>query len=201
MASRGLAMNPLLQEPLFAMAELPVPPAPRRLFTALLPPPETCAAVDAERQRWSGLPRQLHPIPERMHITLQFFNPVDALHERDWLTALQTLRFEPFDIALTQVDLWRTSKDIIAVLLPEPNEALATLHRATAKLARQAGLPAAINSFRPHLTTLRHAESVTFTPLSQPICWTVRDVHLVWSDLGAKPPQYHRLGRFPIRAF
>ena len=39
------------QNALFAMPELPTPTAPRRLFTALFPPPEACAAIDAERQR------------------------------------------------------------------------------------------------------------------------------------------------------
>ena len=41
------------------MTDLPTPAAPRRLFTALFPPPEACAAIDAERQRWPGLPRRL----------------------------------------------------------------------------------------------------------------------------------------------
>lgn len=73
------------QNALFAMTDLPTPAAPRRLFTALFPPPEACAAIDAERQRWPGLPRRLHPVLGRMHLTLQFFNAVDAPHERDRL--------------------------------------------------------------------------------------------------------------------
>ena len=76
----------------------------------------------------------------------------------------------------------------------------AALHRATAQLARQAGLPAASNGFKPHLTTLRHAERTTLAPLTEPIRWTVRQVDLIWSDLKAQPPQYHRLGQFGRRA-
>ena len=185
------------QNALFTMPELPTPAAPRRLFTALFPLPEASKAIDAERQRWLGLPRRLHPVPERMHITLQFFNQVDAPHERDWLDALHTLRFEPFDIALTQAELWHAPSGVIAVLVPEPTPELAALHHATAQLARQAGLPAA-SGFRPHLTTLRRAEQVTPMPLAQPIRWTVSEVVLIWSELNAQPPQYHRLGHFPL---
>ncbi len=178
------------------MTDLPEPAPPRRLFTALFPPPEACAVVDAERRRWPGLPRRLHPVPGRMHITLQFFNQVDAPHQRDWLAALQALRFAPFEIALVQAELWRAPSGTIAVLLPECTLELAALHRATAQLARQAGLPAATSGFRPHLTTLRHAEHTTLLPLVKAIRWQVRQVDLIWSDLQAKPPRYHRLGEF-----
>lgn len=194
-----LAASPgqTLQNTLFDMTDLPTPSAPRRLFTALFPDAAACAAIDAERRRWTELPRRLHPVPERMHITLQFFNQVDAPHERDWLAALQALRFAPFEIALKQAELWRAPSGVIAVLLPEPGEALVALHEATAQLARQAGLPAASSGFRPHLTTLRHVGHTTLAPLRQPIRWTVRQLDLIWSDLKAQPPRYHRLGSFP----
>ena len=194
-----LAASPgqTLQNTLFDMTDLPTPSAPRRLFTALFPDAAACAAIDAERRRWTELPRRLHPVPERMHLTLQFFNQVDAPHARDWLNALQSLRFTPFEIALTQAELWRAPSGVIAVLLPEPGEALVALHEATAQLARQAGLPAASSGFRPHLTTLRHVGHTTLAPLRQPIRWTVRQLDLIWSDLKAQPPRYHRLGSFP----
>lgn len=184
---------------LFAMHELPTPATPRRLFTALFPPAEACAAIDAVRQRWSGLPQRLRPISERMHLTLQFFNQVDAAHERDWLAALAALRFDAFEIALTHAELWNVPSGNIAVLRPAPSAELEQLHRSTALLARQAGLPAPVGGWRPHLTTLRRAGHVVLAPLDQPIRWTVRGVDLVWSDLQARPPRYHRLGRFPAR--
>ncbi len=197
MARRRVALHdPLLQHALFAMNELHQPAPPRRLFTALFLPPEACAAIDAERQRWHGLPRRLHPVPERMHITLQFFNQVDAPHERDWLDALATLRFEPFGISLTQTALWQAPSGTIAVLLPQCTPELEALHHATALLARQVGLPAATQGWQPHLTTLRRAEHTTPTPLPEPVRWTVRHVDLIWSDLQSKPPSYHRLGKF-----
>lgn len=177
------------------MSELPLPTAPRRLFTALFPPPAACAAIDAERRRWPGLPPRLHPVPERMHITLQFFAQVDAPHARDWCAALAGLRFDPFEIALTDTALWHAPSGPIAVLLPAPTPELIALHRATTGLARQACLPAALPGWRPHLTTLRRAGQTTLAPLSQPIRWQVRQVDLIWSQL-QPPPRYHRLGRF-----
>lgn len=195
--SKPLPDTAALQPALFPMSELPTPAAPRRLFTALFPPLEASKAIDAERQRWPGLPRRLHPVPERMHLTLQFFNAVDAVHERDWRAALQSLRFAPFEIALTQAELWRVQSGVIAVLLPEPSAALTDLHHTTAQLARQAGLPAT-SGFKPHLTTLRRAEHSTPLPLRQPIAWTVRELALIWSELRPQPLRYHRLGCFPI---
>ncbi len=194
---RAPAADPALQNVLLPMSELPTPAAPRRLFTALFPDAAASQAIDAERQRWPGRPHRLHPVPERMHLTLQFFNQVDAPHQRDWLAALHQLRFDPFEIALTQAELWRAPSGVIAVLLPQPTPELAALHRATAQLARQAGLPAATSGFKPHLTTLRRAEQTTLAPLTQPIRWTVREVVLIWSELKAQPPRYHVLGRFP----
>ncbi len=176
------------------------PTAPRRLFTALFPSPEARAAIDAERRRWPGLPRRLHPVPERLHITLQFFNRVDAPHERDWLDALAALRFDPFDIGLTQTALWQVPSCTIAVLLPERTPELEALHRATALLACQAGLPAATQGWQPHLTSLRRAEHTTLTPIAEPIRWTVHQVNLIWSDLQSRPPCYHRLGQFSAQA-
>ncbi|QTD46928.1 2'-5' RNA ligase family protein [Ottowia testudinis] len=179
------------------MNELHQPPPPRRLFTALFPPEEATQAIDAERQRWAGLPRRLHPVPARMHVTLQFFNAVDAPHERDWLAALSSLRFAPFELALDRAELWDAPSGRIAVLRPSASAALDALHDQTARLARQAGLPATLGAWQPHLTTVRRADAVAPLALAQPIRWTVHRVDLIWSNLKSQPPCYHRLGGFP----
>ncbi len=180
----------------FAMSSLPEPQVPRRLFTALFPVPDASAAIDAQRCNWQGLPRRLRPTPERMHLTLQFFNQVDAVRERDWLIALKELHFEPFEISLTQAEIWRVPTGTIAVLLPELTPELADLHVATSKLARRVGLPAVAAGWRPHVTTLRRAENVQLQPLTQAIRWRVSCVELIWSELNAQPPRYHCLGQF-----
>ncbi|MBY4594196.1 hypothetical protein K3217_01405 [bacterium BD-1] len=180
----------------FAMSSLSETAVPRRLFTALFPVPDASTAIDAERRNWPGLPRRLRPTPERMHLTLQFFNQVDAVRERDWLLALKELRFEPFEVSLTQAEIWRVPTGTIAVLLPELTPELAELHVATSKLARRVDLPAVTQGWRPHVTTLRRAESVQLQPLTQAIRWRVSCVELIWSELNAQPPRYHRLGQF-----
>lgn len=180
----------------FGVHELPVPAAPRRLFTALFPDAAACAAIDAERRRWGGLPERLHPVPQRMHLTLQCFGRVPAPAAQAWQAALAALRFAPFQLALDRAALWQAPSGTIAVLLPAPSAALHELHQASARLARAAGLPAATQGFRPHLTALRGAQAAGLLPLRQPIAWTVRAVELICSDLRARPPCYHRLGRF-----
>ncbi len=174
-------------------------PAPRRLFTALFPDAGALAAIDAARQGWGGLPRRLRPVPERMHVTLQFFNAVDAEREQAWRAALAGLRFDPFDITLTRPELWHAPRGTIAVLRAAPCPALDALHAATDALARAAGLTPEARPYKPHLTALRHAERVQGARLSASIGWRVQAVDLVWSDLQAQPPRYHRLAAFAAR--
>ena len=175
----------------------PESPAPRRLFTALFPDAAARAAVEAARQQWGGLPRRLRPAPERLHLTLQLFNQVGAEQERAWHAALTGLRFAPFDVELTRAELWHAPRGTLAVLRAAPSAALEGLHAATDALARAAGLMPEGRVFKPHLTALRQAEGVTLVRLPAPIRWRVAAVALVWSDLQAQPPRYHRLGRFP----
>lgn len=173
--------------------------APRRLFTALFPPPEACAAIDAERRRWGGLPRRLRPAPDRMHVTLQFHDPVAAGPAAAWQAALAGLAFEPFEIALVRAELWHAPRGAIAVLRAAPSAGLAALEQRTAELAVQAGLPRAQRPWKPHLTALRQAEHVRLARLAAPITWRVDQLTLVWSDLQAQPPCYRPLGRYPAR--
>lgn len=168
----------------------------RRLFTALFPSSGASAAIAAARLRWPDLPRKLHPLPERMHVTLQFFNRVAPAQQQAWLDALARLRFEPFDLALVRAEVWRAPRGAIVVLRPAENAALDALHAATDELARAAGLAPERRGWEPHLTALRHADRLVLEPLAQPITWRVRAVDLIWSDLQARPPCYHRLGRF-----
>lgn len=182
------------------MTRSPPPSTPRRLFTGLFPDPASCTAIHGLRQSWPGLPRRLLPVPERMHLTLQFFDPVTAEQERDWRAALTELRFAPFDLALVRPELWHAPRGTIAVLRSEKNKALDDLRAATDELARRAGLPVSTRPWKAHITVLRRADRLTLKSMAEPIGWTVRHVDLIWSDLQARPPQYHRLGQFGTQA-
>ncbi|MBN9405651.1 MAG: RNA 2',3'-cyclic phosphodiesterase [Burkholderiales bacterium] len=182
-----------------SMTTDPAAEAPRRLFTALFPDAAARAAIDAARQAWGGLPRRLRPAPERMHVTLQFFDAVDAEHERAWRAALAGLRFDAFDITLARAELWHAPRGTIAVLRAAPCPALDALHAATDALARAAGLAPDARPYKPHLTALRQAERVQGARLAAPITWRVGAVSLVWSELQAQPPRYRVLGSCPGR--
>ena len=170
--------------------------APRRLFTALFADAPARTAIDAARQGWGGLPKRLRPVLERMHVTLQFFNAVDAAQQQAWQAALAGLRFVPFDITLTRPELWHAPRGTLAVLRAAPCPALDDLHAATDTLARAAGLQPESRPYKPHLTALRQAERVTLARLPAPIVWRVSAVDLIWSDLQAQPPRYHVLETF-----
>lgn len=178
------------------MSESTPLPAPRRLFTALFPDPAAGSSLDRTRRCWAGLPQRVTPALERMHMTLQFFDPVTPEQERDWLAALAELRFAPFDVELVRPELWHAPRGTIAVLRSAKSEALDELRATTDELARRAGLPVSKRPWKAHVTVLRRADKVTLKSMTEPIRWTVRHVDLIWSDLQAKPPQYHRLGRF-----
>ena len=75
--------------------------------------------------------------------------------------------------------------------------ALTAPRQRTAELAAQAGLPPERRPQLPRLTALRQAEQVQTRPLAALIRWQVDQVALIWSDLQAQPPFYHRLGMFP----
>lgn len=176
---------------------MPATPTPdRRLFTALFPDTATCAAIDAARQSWGGLPRHVRPLPQRMHMTLQFFGAVDGAHEAAWRAALTGLRFAPLDVVLERAELWHAPHGTIAVLRAQPCEALMALHAQTDLLAHAAGLAPDARPWKPHLTALRQAEQVVLARLPTPIVWRVHALQLVWSDLQAAPPDYRVLGRF-----
>lgn len=170
--------------------------ASRRLFTALFPDATARAAIDAARRAWAGLPPRVRPEPERMHVTLQFFSAVDEAHEAAWLAALAGLRFAPFDVALHRAELWHAPHGTIAVLRAAPSEALTQLHARTDVIARQAGLVPDARAYKPHLTALRHAETLASVRLPEPMGWRVDALRLVWSDLSAQPPCHRTLGAF-----
>ena len=196
---RPILLEIRAREPRRTMAAMTDAAAPRRLFTALFADAAASAAIDAARQAWGGLPKRLRPAPERMHVTLQFFNAVDAERERAWRAALVGLRFEPFDISLTRPELWHAPRGTIAVLRAAPCPALDALHAATDAGARGAGLAPDAPPYKPHLTALRQADRVQGARLAAPITWRVDAVSLVWSELQAQPPRYHVLGSFPAR--
>lgn len=171
--------------------------APRRLFTALFPDDAACAAIDATRRGWQGLPRRVRPARDRLHVTLQFFNAVDAVQEAAWRATLEGLRFAPFELQLDRAELWHAPHGTIAVLRAAPSEALVQLHAQTDAIARQAGLTPDARIYKPHLTALRQAEQVQQMRLAAPIGWRVQELRLIWSDLAAQPPCYRVQARCP----
>lgn len=175
----------------------PSAPAARRLFTALFPDDAACAAIVAARAQWQGRPARERPRPGRLHVTLQFFDAVDAAREAAWRQALAALRFAPFELTLARAELWHAPHGTIAVLRADPCDALAQLHARTDAIAREAGLTPDARPCKPHLTALRQAERLAPPPrLREPIRWRVQALRLVWSDLAAQPPCYRVLGHF-----
>ncbi len=179
-----------------------------RLFVAVTPPPD---AVD---QLWSatGQVRSARPElrwsrPEQWHLTLAFLGSVEDRARVDVTERLgrAAARHAPLTLALEGAGrfgdrvLWtRVTGDV------EPLRRLAASVRAAARRAR---LPVEDRPYRPHLTLARGREGAALRPAVDALAdfagstWTVSELHLVRSHLGAGPDrtsQHEVIERWPL---
>lgn len=164
-----------------------------RLFTAIMPAPTQREALDELRRSWLAPHIRPRPRAERLHLTLQFAGQCPAALVPQWLQALATLRFAPFEIELVRAERWR---DDLLVLCPQPSDALQGLYQATLQLAQNVGVPVDKRAWRPHVTMLRGTPAALPVEVPRPLRWPVREVALVASYPTAQPPRYEALGRF-----
>ena len=167
----------------------------RRMFVAVLPPPELVAAIsdqlDPLMTRWP----QLHwTDPAGWHLTLAFLARVDAAQYRRLVenmteTAARTARFSvslagagAFPAAPIGRNLWLGVYD--------PTEALTKLASSTRRAVGRAGIRAPDEKFTAHLTLARVSQP---TDLSGQVAiveewgfgpWPVDELALVESQLG-----------------
>lgn len=184
----------------------------RRMFVAVLPPPELVAAIsdqlDPLPTRW---PQLRWTDPAGWHLTLAFLARVDAAQYRRLVenmteTAARTARFSvslagagAFPAAPIGRNLWLGVYD--------PTEALTKLASSTRRAVGRAGIRAPDEKFTPHLTLARVSQP---TDLSGQVAiveewgfgpWPVDELALVESQLGQGRegrPRYVVTDRFTL---
>ena len=184
----------------------------RRMFVAVLPPPELVAAIsdqlDPLPTRW---PQLRWTDPAGWHLTLAFLARVDAAQYRRLVenmteTAARTARFSvslagagAFPAAPIGRNLWLGVYD--------PTDALTKLASSTRRAVERAGIRAADEKFTPHLTLARVSQP---TNLSGQVAileewgfgpWPVNELALVESQLGQGRqgrPRYVVTDRFTL---
>lgn len=145
--------------------------ARQRLFIALWPGSATRDALVAHARQWRWPPAARLTAAERMHITLHFIGDV-AADRVDPVAARLDVGFEPFDLRLTQPEVWKGG---IAVLCAEAiPPALVALHQRLAARLQDLALPVEQRPLRVHATLARKAQGAGLPPPAD-IDWPARE--------------------------
>lgn len=147
--------------------------------------------------------------PGQIHLTLHFLGNV----ERDRLPGLAGALGEacsgtpPFDLGLAAVGCFPHTRQprVVWVGLSGDLAALARVQNAVKRLTQPFGDHLEDRDFKPHLTLGRvsargHAarrvgEAISSAPRPDPAPWTVREIHLMRSDLTSSGPRYEELAK------
>ena len=174
----------------------------RRLFIALRPPEDMAEALLDTMEGISGASWQ---DADNLHVTLRFIGEVDRHTAADVETALESLTFAPFPVAISGVGHFegnKRPKAIWARVAPDPR--LDELQMRVEMACRRAGLRPETRKFVPHVTLarlnsgsgmiddwlLRHG-TLRLGP------WTVDRVSLYESDLTPNGAIYSEVAKFP----
>lgn len=122
-----------------------------RLFVAVELPSDVCDAVVT---LCTGLKDVRWVAPRNMHLTLAFLGELDSVQGADLHAALNTLRFDPFDLQLAGVDCFE-SRGKVRVLwtgVDGGRVALCHLQHKIMTALERAGLEPERRKFKPHVT-------------------------------------------------
>lgn len=125
----------------------------RRLFVALRPPEDVAEAL---LDTMEGIPAARWQDADNLHITLRFVGEVDRHTAADLETALESVTFRPFPLAISGVGHFEGNRRAKAVWARiAPSAALDELQMRVEMACRRAGLPAETRRFTPHITIAR----------------------------------------------
>lgn len=164
-----------------------------RLFLALVPDDDARTALAKHCDQWHWTAHVARYAAPDWHVTLHFIGPVTR-HQLDELRAGLDLPLTPFELRLSQPELWPHG---LAVLCPEAvPEGLQQLHAGLGQALQRLGLRTDPRPLRPHLTLARHAQDAQ-PPLQRPMVdWQVAGYALMAST-GAAAPRYRVLQQYP----
>lgn len=130
----------------------PVSGGMHRLFAAIRPPEHIRDLLldlmdDGEALRWQS--------DEQLHLTLRFMGEVERPQAEDIAAAIQSVRFEPFDLRLSGVGRFAHRRGGALWAGVVPKEPLAHLAAKIDRACVSAGLEPERRAFHPHITLAR----------------------------------------------
>ncbi len=157
-----------------------------RLFIGLVPDAPVRQAILDWRSRWAWPRGTALAAPAHVHLTLHFLGETDEARIPGLEAALSRVAIEPFPLHLGRPEAWHHG---LVVVRPQPDEALADLHRRVGLALQEAGFCADVQRWKPHVTLARKAPQAQSPAEPLDVTWPVRGFGLVWSRL---PPQVPR---------
>lgn len=134
-----------------------------RVFAAVVPPPETVAAL-AHHLGPVDLPGRAVP-PANWHVTLRFVGQVDEITYERWLGALSEIRVEPVRIRLRGLGAFPNRRKATVLWAGVDAGGLETWAEAVEEACQSAGMAPEERPFRPHLTLSRVRPPADVRPL------------------------------------
>lgn len=173
-----------------------------RLFVALRPPGDIC---DMLLDTMEGLAGARWQDSDNLHVTLRFVGEIDRHQTDDLISALASVPFRPFPLAIQGVGHFQGPKRPRAIWARLTlSSALADLQQSVEMACRRAGQLPETRKFVPHVTLARLNSG------SEPIGdwlaqhnrlisrqWTAENFALFESELTPQGPTYSEIERFP----
>lgn len=180
-----------------------------RLFVALWPPPEVIADLVAATSavaargpafvRWSG--------PEQFHVTLAFLGEIPDRQRGEIGRRLARVSERHAPLSAHVVGAGRFGDRVLYLRIGGDRDRLRRLAASVAAAVRRAGADVEERAFRPHVTVARARPPGDLRPLTTALedfrsaDWTVSELHLVSSRLGAGPAgraAYETVATWPL---
>lgn len=163
-----------------------------RLFLALWPGPGVRAqlhewAVSAHAECGGRVLRA-----QTLHLTLAFLDEVDPARLPVLLALMQRTPLTPFTLTFDHLGYWADRK-IVWAGAPTVPESLIATRDAFLSQWRATGVPVVTQSFRPHVTLLRHARRAPSDPHPRSLVWHCDGYVLVHSVRTPRGPHYRVL--------
>ncbi|MET0360718.1 MAG: RNA 2',3'-cyclic phosphodiesterase [Sphingobium sp.] len=173
-----------------------------RLFVAIRPPVEVRTQLLAAM---GGVPGARWQTDDQLHLTLRFIGEVDRHGANDIADALATIRFAPFEIALSGVGCFRNGAHVNALWAGiQPRDRLDHLHAKVDRACVRAGSTADDRAYMPHITLARMSRSagapdafLTHHAGLASAPFTVDEFILYESHLGGTRARYRPVDRYP----
>lgn len=168
------------------------------LFFALWPDETVRTGLAGVQQGCSGSDGRMHHALD-LHMTLVFLGRVSSEQFACVRSVAASITVEPFSLEFTRTGYWKRPRILWCgpERVPDLLQCLVNdLHRGLT----QCGFEPEQRTYKPHVTLARKAGSVPEQLLDEPIVWRPEGFVLAGSNSGAKPPRYHILDRWGLRA-